>query len=177
MARLGRRKGIPLPRVPGLGRRGSSTSSPLRFPKVDRITQESFQPYPPPSGKMIGRPITEWVVYDDLTRRRNFREGYDFLYQVAIPAPGLLRSRGFNRADFWILPSGRNGSPGGAFARGLILNPYSTFTHPEPSKDRLERAILASALFLEIYLEETALLASPHYLVGMALRGVDLSGR
>jgi len=177
MARLGRSKGIPLPRVPGLGRRGSTTGTPLRFPKVNRITQESFQPFPPPSGKMIGRPITEWAIYDDLTRRRGFREGQDFLYQVAIPAPGLLRSRGFTRSDFWLLPHGRAGSPGGAFARGIILNPYSVWTHPNPSKDRLERAILAAALYLEIYLEETALLADPHYLVGLALRGIDVSGR
>lgn len=116
-------------------------------------------------------------MYDELTFRRKFREGVDFLYQVAIPAPGLVRSRGFNRADFWILPSGKNGSPGGAFSRGIVINPYSEFTHPNPSKDRLERAILARAGFLEVYIAEPSLLADPSYYVGLALRGIDVSDR
>lgn len=169
-----RRKAIQLPKVPGLPRR--SSGGLLHLPRADKLTQESFTPYRQPPAGWRG-PLTEWVVYDDLTFRRQFREGQDFLYQVAIPAPGLLRSRGFNRADFWILPNGKNGSPGGAFSRGIVINPVSFFTHPNPSHDRLERAILARAEFLEVFIDEAPLLSDPHYMVGLALRGIDVSSR
>lgn len=172
-----RQRRMPLPKLPGIPRGTGRQNSTLYFPRASKITQNEFTAYPPPSGKMIGRPITEWVVYDDLTRRRNFREGEDFLYQVALPVAGLLRSRGFTRADFWILPRGKNGSPGGAFSRGIIINPISFFTHPNPSQDRMERAILAASQFLEVFIDEGPLLADPHYMVGLALRGIDVSSR
>lgn len=118
--------------------------------------------------------LNEWIVYHDLTARRGFKERVDFFYQRHIPAPGYGLKNEF-RSDFWILPGGRGGSPGGQFSRGYIFDPYNTYTHPTPALDRLRRAILAQSYFLLIWMYETQLQADPHGVVGLGLRGVDTS--
>lgn len=144
----------------------------------DRLTTADLidQPRGVPPGFTRRMPITEFLVMDDLTRRRGFREGYggDFLYQAAIPAPGLNR-RGFNRGDFLILPEGRGGNAAGAaYPRGILINPRNSFTHRIPT-DLIERAILAASGVFEIFIEQRHLERDAHYYVGRALRAIDLS--
>jgi hypothetical protein len=128
-------------------------------------------------------PITEWACIWALTTVYKFRPPFglggrpgaraDFLYQPILPIPGLNQSNA-NRADLWLLP----GSPAiivPPYNRGLILNPRSEFTHPDHAKDRMERALLGQYGYQEIYLDEAPLMHDPQYLVGQAIRGIDLS--
>jgi hypothetical protein len=130
-------------------------------------------------------PVTEWCIWYSLTTFFRFRPPLspngrtvgrpDFLYQTPLPAPGLNRSN-VERSDFWLLP----GSPAiiqHPFSKGTILNAISFFTHPDAAKDRRERALLGQYGWLEIFLDEMPLLQDPQYLVGQAIRGLDLSSR
>lgn len=144
-------------------------------PREEGITEASLQPYPDPPPDWTG-PLTEWVVYWYLTVVRKARPGVDFLYQEALPVPGYLASgRGF-RSDFWILPEGKFGNPAGAdYPRGLVLDPFSFFTHPPSGLDLLRKALLARSGFFLVWLEDVDLERAPRYYVGEALRGVDHS--
>lgn len=140
-----------------------------------RVGAALTQPYPPlPAGWMNS--LNEWIVFADLTRPRRFVLWIDFQFQAAVPAPGLT-GKGFNRADFLILPEGKNGLVDAFYPRGLVLNPMSPFTHPSAAKDKIERLILGSNGFGEVFIEEVDLLQRPHFIVGEALRGRDLSSR
>jgi hypothetical protein len=73
--------------------------------------------------------------------------------------------------------TGKAGSVGGVYTRGLIGNPISAYTHPSRAKDLFERAALGSAGFLVVYLEDFDLAKRPHEVVGLMLRGIDVSSR
>lgn len=120
--------------------------------------------------------LLEWVTFDYLTRVKHFTIFVDFQFQAAVPAPGL-NGKGFTRADFLVLPGGKAGLPDGFYPRGLILNPISPFTHPSRAKDTIERLILGNNGFLEIFLDDVPLLATPRFVIEAGLRGRDLSSR
>lgn len=167
------------PRLPSTASRVSGAPPPQRGVRLSATT---LQPYrDPPTGYQDGiywpvRPLTEWIVYDDITRRRGFRLKVDFLYQQHVPAPGLLASGNNDfRADFWILPSGRGGSPGYPYNMGAVWDPITNFTHSTPGEDRLRRAILAQGGYLLIWMEAEALMTKPHQVIDLALRFADVS--
>lgn len=161
-----------LPKLPSLSARLPGTP---RGPVVEGVTEKFLRPYPDPPPHWFG-PLTEWIVEDDLVRRRGFVEGVDFDRQVALTAPGI-NTKGFNRADFVLWPAGKAGGLGGIYHRGLVINPISFYTHPSRAKDLMERAILAQAGYAVIYVRDTDLERRPHEVVGLALRGIDISDR
>lgn len=170
----GLRSGFPsaLPSLPSLGTR--LPGSP-KAPQIAGITAKFLQAYPDVPPGFFG-PETEWIEYDDLTRRRKYYEGVDFDRQVALSAPGI-NTKGFNRADFVFWPSGKAGGVGGIYTRGLVHNPISAFTHPSRGKDLMERAALAQAGYLVIYIEDYDLKRRAHEVIGLGLRGIDVSTR
>jgi hypothetical protein len=150
-------------------------------------TAKDLQAYPDPPPWWQG-PVTEWVIFWDLTSNRHlvpqqdpqtgaYSQVYDFQYQGA--ASTSVEPRGFFRADFIFPPTSRAFLIDAAFTGGLILDPYSDFTHPVLGADLLKRAGLDTSQFpaLTIFLEQNQLLADPHWLVGEALLGIDHSTR
>jgi hypothetical protein len=161
-----------LPKLPSLSVKLPGTP---RGPVVEGVTQKFLRNVRAVAAWFFG-PLTEWILYVDLVYKRTFAEGIDFLRQVALTAPGI-NTKGFNRADFVILPTGKGGGQGGVYHRGTVINPISAFTHPSRGKDLMERATLGQAGWLVIYVEDYDLERRPHEVVGLALRGVDVSTR
>ncbi len=150
-------------------------------PKTPRHhgTAKDYQRIPDPPPDWFG-PRTEWIVFYVLTRLKGFVMGWgrDFLYQSAVPAPGLFTGKQFERADFLILPGGKGGDAAYGFSpKGILINPISSFTHPSAAKDRIERAILAGQGYREIFITDIDLNARPVQVIDLALRGIDVSGR
>lgn len=145
------------------------------IPRAKGGPSPQSDPYRNPPPSWFG-PVTEWAVYYDLTVVRKFRERVDFLYQPAITAPGLNK-KGFNRADFLILPLGKGAAAAALAPRGIIINPISAFTHPSRALDVIERQILLGQGFLEIFIADYDLATRAHVVVGLALRGIDVSTR
>jgi hypothetical protein len=166
------------PRPPSAGggaRPPSDAPKAPRQPHAGKVNATSLQPFPEPTGYWATRPRTEWVVNWVLTAKLGGKLNVDFLYQVAIPAPGLNVVKGFFRGDFWILPRGRFGGPGPPYTRGIVLDPISLFTHRNAGEDRLRRGILAQGGFLLIWIDDTDLYTRPLRVVRMALNGQDVS--
>lgn len=115
-------------------------------------------------------------MFYDLTVVRKFVQGTDFLYQPALTAPGLNK-KGFARSDFLILPLGKGAAAAALAPRGIVINPISAFTHPSRALDVLERTILLGQGFLEIFIADYDLATRAHIVVGLALRGIDVSTR
>jgi hypothetical protein len=161
-----------LPSLPSLGTRLPGVPA---APRVEGITGRFLQPYPDPPPGFVG-PRTEWVVYENLVFKRKFVEGVDFDRQVALSASGI-NSKGFNRADFAVWATGKNGAAGGVYTRAIVLNPISFYTHRSRAKDIFERAVLAAAGFGVMYLQDTDLYTRPNYVISLGLRGIDISSR
>lgn len=162
-----------LPTLRSLGARLPGSPGPA--PRIEGITQRFLQPYPDKPPDFSG-PDTEWILVDDLVRRRKFVEGIDFVRQIALTAPGI-NTKGFNRADVFYPPIGKAGGLGGVYRRGMVHNPISFWTHKSRAKDVFERAALASVGIAVIYIQDTDLYTRPHEIVGLALRGIDLTDR
>ena len=162
-----------LPKLPGLGARLPGSPGPA--PRIEGVTQRFLRGLRALPAWFFG-PLTEWIVYADLVYRRKLREGTDFLRQVALAAPGI-NTKGFNRADFFFPPTGAVGWVGGVYTRGLVANPITPFTHPSRAKDLFERAALGGVGILVVYIEGRDLETRPHEVIGLALRGVDVSSR
>lgn len=173
------------PRPPSGAGRIPGAPAPQRGLK---LTAQAMQPYPDPPYWWAPHPLTEWIVFDYLRRVKHWivygspdpngppsPQGADAWYQAVIPAPGLYQTKGFFRGDFLIIPSGRGGSPGPPYGRGIVLDPVSTWTHRESGQDRLRREILAQAAFLLVWLDDTALQTRPRDIIEKALRGQDES--
>lgn len=131
--------------------------------------------YQNPPASWFG-PVGEWAIWYDLTIVRKFVQWVDFQYQPAISAPGLNK-KGFNRADFLILPNGKGGGGAALAPRGIVINPISDFTHPSRALDILERNILGNNGYLEVFIDARDLQTRAHVVVGLALQGVDVSSR
>lgn len=162
------------PSVRGAARPPSGAPRPPRRARTAEVTAAALQPFPEPVGEWATRPRTEWVTAWALGQLGG-KLGVDYLYQVAIPAPGLNQVKGFFRGDFWILPRGRFGSPGAPYTRGIVIDPISTFTHRNAGEDRLRRGILAQGGFLLIWIDDKDLYTQPLRVVRLALRGQDVS--
>jgi hypothetical protein len=132
-------------------------------------------------------PIDEWAIYWSLTHTYKLAEALArrgtppvasptgrFLYQHAIPVPGLNQS-GRNRPDFWMLPP--RGVVDPRMGAGLIINPISNYTHADAAKDRRERGLLGQYHYLEIFVEYLDCLHDPDWFTGQALQGQDHSSR
>jgi hypothetical protein len=145
------------------------------IPRAQSGPSTKTDPYRTPPHSVTG-PVTEWAVMYDLTVARKFVEGVDFLYQPALTAPGLNK-KGFNRADFLILPQGKGAAAASLAPRGIIINPISDFTHPSRALDILERTILLGQGFLEIFVADYDLQVRAHVVIGLALAGIDVSSR
>lgn len=163
---------MPLPKLPSLSAR--LPGAPVG-PRVEGVTQKFLRALRAVPAWWFG-PLTEWIVYTIIVFKRKFTEGVDFDRQVALTAPGI-NTKGFNRADFVFWPTGKAGGLGGVYHRGLVANPISAFTHPSRAKDLFERAVLAQAGYLVIYIEDYDLDRRPDEVVGLMLRGVDVSTR
>lgn len=171
-----------------------SPRAPSGAPKAPRLADpipvtELVRAYPPPPPQWTQSEL-EWICWDDLTRRRGWKifgrpnvpgrteiyEEADAIYQPALPVPQLnLSGKGF-RADFWIIPGKQGPSPGPPFARGIVLDPETLWTHPDAGKDRMRRSLLAKAGFLLIWFDGIQLQQRPHELITAALFGSDDSG-
>lgn len=173
------------PRLPSLSQRIPGAPAPQRSLK---LTAVSMQPYPDPPPWWGPHSILEWICYDYLKRVKHWSvygspdpdgpaspSGADAWYQAVIPAPGLYQTKGFFRGDFLIIPSGRGGSPGPPYGRGIVLDPISTFSHRETGEDRLRRDILAQNSFLLVWLDDAALQTRPRDIIEKALKGQDES--
>lgn len=111
----------------------------------------------------------EWYVEWYLTRHgvepgnRKYRRNIDYLFQDAIGTPGLFAGKQFTRADFVLL------------REKVVLDPYTTFTHPSPKDDHRKRIALARAGFKLIFLWGPGLEADPGPLIELARQGTDVS--
>jgi hypothetical protein len=169
-----------LPKLPGpprlratTGRRLAGAPAP---PPAARLTAAALAPYPPAPAWFRRlhplAPLEEWVCYWALTAKLHYREGVQFSYQNAIDLPG--RSKPFFRADFVIFREYCD--PGGFFPRGMVLDPYTTATHPHPADDLFRFLGLARQGWRLIWLYAPALLREPERLVRDAvLEGRDRS--
>jgi len=168
--------------------RGPATISPGRandtsnrvpgapvIPRTKSGPSPQSDPYQNPPPSWFG-PVSEWAVWYDLVVIRKLQPGVDFAYQAALPAAGL-NMKGFNRADYWVFPWGKAGAGGATYPQGIVINPITPFTHPSRAKDILERIILGRNGFLEIFIEGRDLATRAHIVVGLALRGIDVSSR
>jgi hypothetical protein len=115
---------------------------------------------------------TMWylTVYGIDPNRRKLRQGIDFYWQRALPAPGLFLSRNFTRADFVFMGRGRLG-------KGLVLDPLFAFTHKSLKHDLDKRRILGEQGFDLIFMDGAPLLASPQRVIEAGLRSQDISIR
>lgn len=166
------RRGVQAPALPRGGLPSKKVPGAPVIPRV-RVNEAATSPALPAGW---GNSQLEWIVWAYLVLRKRFREGRDFAYQAALPAPGL-NSKDFNRADFWILPTGANGVPDGFYPRGVVLNPISPFTHQLAAKDKIERLILGNAGFREVFLDDRDLQTRPGPVIEAGLRGRDRSSR
>lgn len=160
------------------GRAGGTSNRVPGAPVIPRAKVgpgAASDPYNHPPPSWFG-PVTEWAVWYDLVVIRKFVQWVDFQYQPAISAPGLNK-KGFNRADFLILPGGKGGGGAALAPRGIVINPISDFTHPSRALDILERNILGNNGYLEIFIEARDLQTRAHVVVGLALAGRDVSSR
>lgn len=160
------------------GRAGGTSNRVAGAPVVPRAQSgpsPQSDPYNNPPPGWFG-PVTEWAVYYDLTVRRKFVRFVDFDYQAALPAPGLNR-KGFERSDFWIFPWGKGGAGASLAPRGIVINPFAAYTHKVRAVDIIERGILLNNGFLEIFIDARDLATRAHVVVGLALRGIDVSSR
>lgn len=170
-----KRQTITLPRASAGG--GSARSNLLKgavsIPR-SRLTQASLRAYPPAPPGWRG-PMSEWAVYDYLTRVKKFVPNRDFFYQSAMAF--AFFARGFQRVDFLLpaAPRGRVPAPAGYFA--LAFDPVNPFTHRNASLDRLKRTVLASQGVLLIWIDTAALEVSPAGVLELALKGIDISSK
>jgi hypothetical protein len=173
-----------LPSRPSVGRRapGAPTS-----PRSYRGTEAERRPEQVPPRWWVHSDL-EWITFDYFRRVKHWKilgapndpdapssyVGADVLFQVPIPAPtyGL---KGVFRGDFWVLSTGRNGSPGFPYRKGIVLDPVTTFTHRDTSQDRLRRNLLAQGEFLLIFIDGTDLYNRPRDVIELALKGRDVS--
>jgi len=173
------------PRLPSVSQRIPGAPAPQRSLK---LTAESFQTIPEPPVWWGAHPQTEWAVYYILVLKHGWRvygspdpngppspQGVDAWYQAIIPAPGLYQVAGGFRGDYWILPSGKGGSPGPPYGRGVVLDPVTLFTHGTTGMDRLRRDILGQNGYLLVWIDASALDTRPDDVVMKAVRGVDES--
>jgi hypothetical protein len=163
---------MPLPKLPSLSVKLPGTP---RGPAVEGVTQKFLRNVRAVASWFFG-PLTEWILYTVIVYKRHMTEGVDFDRQVALTAPGI-NTKGFNRADFVFWPTGKAGGLGGVYHRGIVANPISFYTHPSRGKDIMERAILAQAGYRVVYIEDYDLESRPDEVVGLMLRGIDVSSR
>lgn len=156
------------------GRAIDTLQGALPVPHVSRIGPEN-RPWLHVPASWPG-PQTEWAVYWYISIRgidpakRKLKLGYDYLYQGALAAPGLFNTKPFTRGDFVIFGYGRA-------LRGVVLNPVTPFTHPNPRDDIESRRILALQGWQEIFIDAADLQVFPGRAVELALRGIDISRR
>ena len=111
----------------------------------------------------------EWYVMWYLTRHgvepngRRYRLGRDFFYQKGVAAPGLFANKPFTRADFLLVKE------------KVILDPYTSFTHPDPLQDLRKRRIVARQGLRLVFLTGLALETDPGPIIELARRGIDVS--
>ena len=111
----------------------------------------------------------EWYVMWYLTRHgvqpngRKYRLGRDFFYQKAIAAPGLFANKPFTRADFILV------------REKVVLDPYTTFTHPNPLEDLRKRRIIARQGLRLVFLTGLSLETDPGPVIELARGGTDIS--
>lgn len=173
----------PMRRPYGAGRTLQHAPKQLRA-RFDDLTR----PYPPPPTGWSdpwrsyylphpwSGPLTEWVTWWYLVKRKHMLPGRDFYYQMATPAPGLFINKPFTRNDF-VIPCPNQFVRGPGALRALVLDPMSPFTHPFAWFDKQKRDTMAMEGILYIYLEQNTLLLSPAYVIEKALRGIDVSSR
>ena len=185
MATRQRRATLPkLPQLPSAPRAGGGVKTP-RIPR-QRRTAEAQRPYPPPPQDWLYS-LGEWVVYYFLTRIKGWQKigatdddystttvipGRTFYQQVRIPALGIFVNTDETRLDF-VVPQSR----GGAW-RSVGIDPFSDFTHPNPSLDLLKRTVLEQQQNMRlVFIEDARLEAGDFEVIEQALRGIDESSR
>lgn len=110
----------------------------------------------------------EWYIEWYLTRRgvepnrRRYRLGLDFERQETVGTPGV-NVRGFSRQDFILI------------RERVCLDPYTTFTHPDPILDLRKRQALKRAGYTLVFLYGPQLEADPGPLIELARQGFDIS--
>lgn len=146
---------------------------PPGMPKIKRITaygDRAQQVFPEPP-RSYPQSRLEWICFWWLTAKRHLVHNVDFFTQTAISAPGLQQTP-FTRVDFVFFP--RVSRPGN---RGLCWDPITLFTHPDPSHDKLKRAILAAQGYQLIFIDGVDLEPNPERVLALAIRGIDVSTR
>lgn len=167
---------LDLPSVPELG----------GGPRRERYRLRPATPYPPQPPGFLNS-LAEWVVMWWLTEGRATigqptlqrvgpaqepERGRTFFYQVRVPVLGVFAQTEETRVDF-LIPG-----YGGAGYEGLCLDPYNTFTHPDPAHDLLKRQVLADQANLQlIWILTDRLEGGDFDVIEQALAGHDESPR
>lgn len=136
---------------------------------------QTYHVWPPPPPTWAG-PLEEWIVFWYLTAIKRYREGIDFYYQAALYVGSLFKSRDFTRGDFLINygPESKAGAVSGV--RGLVLDPFTEFTH-SITLDKLRRTALALAGYRLVFIGQPMLESMTFYVMEQALKGHDISNR
>ena len=140
-------------------------------PLQKRITnrEEDLKPWMNVPANFPGKSVLEWYVLWYLTRHgvlpnnRKYVRNRDFVYQEAIGTPGLFAGKQFTRADFILLKE------------KVVLDPYTSFTHPSPKEDKRKRIAVKRAGYKLIFLWGPGLEADPGPLIELARQGTDVS--
>lgn len=175
------------PHGPSLVKSPRAPSGAPPAPKLAKplATSELVRAYPVPPPQWTQSEL-EWICWwalvergfkifgrPDVRGRTLVYEEADAIYQPAIPVAGLNVVKDFFRADFLIVPGRRGPTPGPPYARGVIFDPLTPWTHPDPGKDRLHRSLLAQAGYLLVFFDGAQLQQRPKQLVAAALTGAD----
>jgi hypothetical protein len=177
-----------LPTIPSLGGARPATVDPLPTapgrvpaPRRERLAltpwwggdpQALAARYP----TVAFQSLLEAIIYHYFATVKHWVNGLQFAYQEAITALGINISRDFTRADFivrvpWSTVVDR---------RGVDLDPFTDFTHPDLFRDLLKSGIIEGQGFQVVYLAqhdvESLDPGDEENVVELALRGVDVSG-
>ncbi len=180
-----------MPKAPSKPRAPSRPKSPSRgtegrLPPTPQGADVRLQATPVAPPQWPGSDL-EWITWSELVRRGHKIYGRpqvqgqtlihfeaDWDWQPALPVAGLnVSGKGF-RADFVSTAWGRVPAITN-YPRGIVLDPRNNFTHPDPGRDRMHRAILASNGYRLIFLDDGDLRSRPREVIGLALRGIDVS--
>ena len=163
------------PRRPSAGRkpRGGPELEPLKGPAIEipgdqKAAQEerwhAWQQLPTIRGSA---PITEFIVWEWLVKRKGLQPGVDFIYQA--PFLGGRTLFGGFVIDFYFPAQRMAWNPAGLR--------YHYTTTAQRARDRLAKVAMANRGIMLIYLWEDDLMERPEYVIYQAWQGRQLPGR
>ena len=153
--------------------RGGPELEPLKGPAIeipadqDQALKERWEAWQRLPFIRGSAPITEFIVWEWLTKKKGLIHGLDFIYQA--PFLGGRTMFGGFIIDFYFPSQQMAWNPAGLR--------YHYTTTEQRGRDRLSKARLASRGILLIFLWEDDLMERPDYVMNAAWRGQQLPGR